>query len=58
MKTAIKKATTIMAEAAQKGALMVSNEQGKEEKKAVSSFTDAVKNKNTIQQKELEKKVL
>ena len=37
---------------------MVSNEQGKEEKKAVSSFTDAVKNKNTIQQKELEKKVL
>ena len=37
---------------------MVSREWSKEEKKAVSSFIDAVKNKNTIQQKELEKKVL
>jgi hypothetical protein len=57
MKIATKKATTILNEDAQKGALMVSREWSKDEKKAVSNFIDAVKNKNTAQQKELEKKV-
>jgi len=57
MKIATKKATTILNEDAQKGGLMVSREWSKDEKKAVSNFIDAVKNKNTAKQKELEKKV-
>ncbi len=56
MKIATKKATIITNEDAQKDALMVSREWSKDEKKAVSYFIDAVKNKNTAEQKEIEKK--
>lgn len=57
MKIATKKATITLNEDAQKEALLVSREWSKDEKKAMTNFIDAVKNKNTAKQKELEKKV-
>ena len=57
MKIATKKATMTLNEDAQKEALLVSREWSKDEKKAMTNFIDAVKNKNTAKQKELEKKV-
>jgi hypothetical protein len=56
MKIATKKATVIENEDAQKGALMVSSDWNKEEKKAMTNFIDAVKNRNIALQKDLEKK--
>jgi hypothetical protein len=58
MKIATKKATITLNEDAQKEALLVSREWSKDEKKAMSNFIDAVKNKNTAQQKELVNKVI
>jgi hypothetical protein len=56
MKIATKKATTIIIEDAQKGSLMVSRKWSNDEKKAVSNFIDAVKNKIAVEQKKLAKK--
>ena len=57
MKIATKKATITLNEDAQKEEVLVSREWSKDEKKAMTNFIDAVKNKNTAKQKELEKKV-
>lgn len=56
MKVTTRKATAIENEDVQKGALLVSSDWSKEEKKAMSSFIDAVKTKNIVKQKEIEKK--
>jgi uncharacterized protein YktA (UPF0223 family) len=58
MKAVTKKATTIINEDAQKGALLISREWSKEELKTVTSFIDAVKSKDSIKQKEIERKTL